>query len=300
MGEIHLRWGIFVCVVLAVAGCSTGGGSELPDPPLTSTQLPEPDTRTSQWRDAMSQEVAWVDDEFSEGVENLPAALPYGTDIITNGSADASSVLGCRYIFIVGEPPYKDVHGVNKQVRSKTTVRVPAQIDGKHVWKFRTVGCQSWSILKRSSATSSHTPTSIVTQTTSRLAVQNVRTKLEQQGFSFEKLSAKIVNGFSPDDLTLVEIHQDDDGKIDSVNLLLWVTDSEVEIARQLGYIRILASLFASGSEESIQRWLTSTWSRLIGQEDYENSPSMRFGSVLVEASVLFFPPSVVVTFHLE
>ena len=93
-----------------------------------------------------------------EGVDNLPAALPYGTVIETVGPANA--ILGCRIIFIVGEPPFGDVHGINKEVRSKTTVRVPDRIDGKHVWKFRTVGCQPWSIVRSSSANSSNTPTS--------------------------------------------------------------------------------------------------------------------------------------------
>ena len=153
----RVAWGIFVCVALAQAGCSAGGGSELQDSQLASTELP--DTRVRQWQDSLSQGVVWVDDELADGVQNLPTVLPYGTDIITNGPSDPSSVLGCRYIFIVGEPPYQDVHGINKEVRSKTTVRVPDRIDGKHVWKFRTVGCHPWSIVRSSSANSSDTST---------------------------------------------------------------------------------------------------------------------------------------------
>ena len=153
-------WGVRVSsifVALALTSCSSGGGSDSTDyqptprptenamfTPSASTQVPEPDTRVSQWQDALSQGVVWVDDEISEGVHNLPAALPYGTVIETNGPA---SLLGCRYIFIVGEPPYQDVHGINKEVRSKTTVRIPDRIDEEHVWRFRTLGCSPWRVV---------------------------------------------------------------------------------------------------------------------------------------------------------
>ena len=39
----RVAWGLFVCVVLAVAGCSTGDGSELQGSQLTSTELPDAD-----------------------------------------------------------------------------------------------------------------------------------------------------------------------------------------------------------------------------------------------------------------
>ena len=130
--------GVVTCAYLVLGGCSTDGGSN---------------TREDQWRDAESQGVVWVDDELAEGVGNLPASLPYGTYISTDGAADPFSALGCRYIFIVGEPPYQDEHGIYKEIRSKTTVRVPDRIDNKHVWQFRTVGCEPWTVVERPSAT---------------------------------------------------------------------------------------------------------------------------------------------------
>ncbi len=108
-------------------------------------ELIRPQTRVAMWRDAMLYEVVWVDNEIAEGVGNLPTSLPYGSIIETEGPI---SILGCRIIFIVGEPPYGDFHGINEEIWSKMAIRIPNHIDGEHVWKFRTIGCQSWKIVE--------------------------------------------------------------------------------------------------------------------------------------------------------
>ena len=111
-----------------------------------SPELTRPQTRVGMWRDALVHDVVGVDREIGEGVDYLPDALPYGTVIETDGPAGLLG-FGCRYIFIVGEPPYRDGHGINKEVRSKTTVRVPDRIDGEHVWQFSTLGCSPWRVV---------------------------------------------------------------------------------------------------------------------------------------------------------
>lgn len=111
-----------------------------------SSELAHPATRLGQWRDAMLHKVVWVDNEISEGVDNLPTALSYGTVIETVGPANA--ILGCRIIFIVGEPPFGDFHGINEEIWSKTVIRVPERLAGEHFWKFRTIGCQEWKIVE--------------------------------------------------------------------------------------------------------------------------------------------------------
>ena len=97
-----------------------------------------------QWRTARQQRVVWVEREFAhEETINLPNSLPHGSRIETEGPANASSPLGCRAIFIIREPPW-EIQGRNMEIWKGTAVRIPGQIDGEHVWKFRTANCKPW------------------------------------------------------------------------------------------------------------------------------------------------------------
>ncbi len=95
--------------------------------------------------------VVWVEREFSEGItENLPDALPHGIAIYTEGPRNEFNTLGCRAIFIVGEPPMRDIHGKNMEIWTRATVRIPSELKGEHVWKFRTINCQPWTVVESS------------------------------------------------------------------------------------------------------------------------------------------------------
>ena len=110
-------------------------------------ELPRPATRVGKWRDALLHSVVWVDEEFPEGARDLPGSLHPGTSIETDGPENPFSLLGCRAIFIVGEPPYADVHGRNIEIWGRRTIQVPDRLDGHHVWQFRTVNCLPWRIV---------------------------------------------------------------------------------------------------------------------------------------------------------
>ena len=123
-----------------------------PAPTVNPARFRIPPTREGQWREAKRQGVVWVERELAaDETRNLPSALAYGTIIKTEGPVSEHSPLGCIAIFIIGEPPMMDVQGKNTEVWKSTTVRVPSQINGEHVWKFRTHNCQPWSVVTPSS-----------------------------------------------------------------------------------------------------------------------------------------------------
>ena len=127
-----------------------------PTPAVDVTKLTRPRSRVEQWRDAARYGVAWVGgDEILpsttyDGIDDLPDALPYGTIIETEGPIDDYNILGCRAIFIIGQPPMRDSQGRNTEIWTRGRVQVPRHIDGEYVWKFNSFNCSPWKIVKLS------------------------------------------------------------------------------------------------------------------------------------------------------